>query len=982
MRGFLLMFTTMILLPTAVLSDTIRGAYDCSSVDSSGNCWIQQDNIYMENNTEYYRVRLDVGTSFGDHMYDPTINESVHYNYGSNADGYNSYYGEGTLEFAVNYVSDYDKDSVVNMILPLSLGIPVEYYRDFVLTDVGTQFNHNIGLNADKRLNELKLTPFTLGAFRINGNVFINNLTNDEYDHRNRDSLETHYGDVVQLIINDDSMIDTLNDTEISDPRNASSGIYSSFASDIFDVTNPINLHITEAAHMRKTIGGGSSGLSFLFDNTNSNYKVINAQFGVESKKMELLSIENNRSIAEGAVWANFGRDIYANSLQLRTELRPTENIHSRLSSEIYLNFQDINVNIDNINIGTKSPETLPKDIRYLPDGVEWFAPTDYKFNENYIMNAPYSQISGSILLNNSKITGENFNIGNHGKIYISTSGADSLIASDNTSFGINSKIIIYTDSVAENITNRTILTSVNTIKDSSGLQLDEDTGEFISSTGMSVGKLQNIVQLNPASTFLYDLDALFYNDGEDVSSNPDSEVDKIIYNTSLKSNPNNIISNIFSVDGNKLDSVKDILNFKTTRSQVEDFISDTSDVKNRDNFISTGYITNRSNNIISNRVFSQMTDPNINNNLSNSFSNQKFSNLQNIFNNIYQKNYSNIDDNLNNINNFSELMSSDITDFYNSDGYNIWIQPFGGIYNYTAGDAFQSNIYGILTGLDKKYSDILDTDYNAIFGLSYGYFVSDIDSPGDSNLEVASNQISFYNANYHNSGLGLYNKNIISLSLNNNNLRRVVTDNNISVVDANADYNSNQYSISSSIGYLSNIGKRVVISPELTFGYNYFPDYSYVEKGNGAMNINVKGDSYDNIFTNLSVKLSGKHKYRELEKKKYTKNKKITSKSDLDLKGKLVPKYEYSLNPSITLSWLKNYNDDGRNHQVKFNNIPNMDIITQSSSNLLTDIYSANLGLEILELNRGGMVDLSYILDSGDDYLGHSFYIKYSKRF
>lgn len=975
----------MILLPTAVLSDTIRrGSSDCSSVDSSGNCWIQQDNIYMENNTQYYHLKLLINGYLRDHHYDPTIHKSVHYNYGSNADGYNSYYGEGTLEFAVNYASDYDKDSVVNMIIPRFMGSAVEYYREFILNDVGTQFNHNIGLNADKRLNELKLTPFTLGAFRINGNVFINNLKNDEYEHFNRGSFEAHYNEVVEnpYIENSGYFDSILNDTSDTEPRNASSGIYSSFASDIFDVTNPINLHIIDPSRIRLTVGGGSSGLSFLFDNTNSNYKVINAQFGVEDTKMELLSIENNRSIAEGAVWANFGKDIYANSLQLRTELRPTENIHSRLSSEIYLNFQDINVNIDNINIGTKPPETLPKDIKYVFDRDDYGSADAYRFNENYIMNAPYSQISGSILLNNSNITGKNFNIGNYGKIYISTSGANSSIASYNTSFGINSKIIIYTDSVAENITNRTILTSENTIKDSSGLQLNEDTGEFISTAKMSVGKLQNIVQLNPVSTFLYDLDVLFYNNDKDVSSNPDSEVDEISYNTSLKSNPNNTIYNIFSFNGSKLDSVKDILNFKTTPSQVEDFISDTSDVKNRDNFISTGYITNRSNNIISNRVFSQMTDPNINNNLSNSFSNQKFSNLQNIFNNIYQKNYSNIDDNLNNINNFSELMSSDITDFYNSDGYNIWIQPFGSIYNYTAGDAFQSNIYGILTGLDKKYSDILDTDYNAIFGLSYGYFVSDIDSPGDSNLEVASNQISFYNANYHNSGLGLYNKNIISLSLNNNNLRRVVTDNNISVVDANADYNSSQYSISSSIGYLSNIGKRVVISPELTFGYNYFPDYSYVEKGNGAMNINVKGDSYDNIFTNLSVKLSGKHKYRELEKKKYTKNKKITSKSDLDLKGKLVPKYEYSLNPSITLSWLKNYNDDGRNHQVKFNNIPNMDIITQSSSNLLTDIYSANLGLEILELNRGGVVDLSYILDSGDDYLGHSFYIKYSKRF
>ena len=74
---------------------------------------------------------------------------------------------------------------------------------------------------------------------------------------------------------------------------------------------------------------------------------------------------------------------------------------------------------------------------------------------------------------------------------------------------------------------------------------------------------------------------------------------------------------------------------------------------------------------------------------------------------------------------------------------------------------------------------------------------------------------------------LELYNKNIVSLVLSNNSLRRVVTDGGVNIVDANASYNSSQYSFASSFGYLSNIGDDIVFGPELTIGYNYFPKYN-----------------------------------------------------------------------------------------------------------------------------------------------------------
>ncbi|MFT5795932.1 MAG: hypothetical protein ACI9W5_000895, partial [Ulvibacter sp.] len=255
-------------------------------------------------------------------------------------------------------------------------------------------------------------------------------------------------------------------------------------------------------------------------------------------------------------------------------------------------------------------------------------------------------------------------------------------------------------------------------------------------------------------------------------------------------------------------------------------------------------------------------------------------------------------------------------------------------------------------------------------------------DSKDNSSLDSESSQISLYNANYHNSGTGLYNKNIVSLVLNNNSLRRVVADGGVNIVDANASYNSSQYSFASSFGYLSNIGDDIVFGPEFTIGYSYFPKYNYTEEGDGALNIGVRGDRHDNVFTELSLRLSGTHKERKEENKKYKKNKKVTTILGGYVKGGLTPKSIYSLKPSISLSWLKNHRNKARDHQIKFINLSNAGVATSSSDNLLTDIYGADIGLEILEIKSGSTFGLSYRLDSGDDFVGHSVYLKYVSSF
>ena len=107
-----------------------------------------------------------------------------------------------------------------------------------------------------------------------------------------------------------------------------------------------------------------------------------------------------------------------------------------------------------------------------------------YFRDANFTLSAPYSQLAGSIYLNNSNIISDTFNIGDYGKLYVSTSGNNALIESQNTTFSsestIGKRIIIVSDDLASDTIERVFLKSYNDIADTNSLLFDVVEGKYV----------------------------------------------------------------------------------------------------------------------------------------------------------------------------------------------------------------------------------------------------------------------------------------------------------------------------------------------------------------------------------------------------------------------------------------------------------------------------------------------------------------------
>ncbi|MDB2550588.1 autotransporter outer membrane beta-barrel domain-containing protein [Rickettsiales bacterium] len=949
-RCFLI--TTIILIfSNPVFSFNYRGG-NCPIV-IAGNCQIDSGDSYMENNSESYLYNSN------GHGIIPGIYQSSHFNYSLENDGYNNYFGDGMLEFAVSYLSDYDRDMYYGY-----------YYFDAPDVDnmnlPSNQFNHNIGISPNQRLDTLKLTSYTNGSFRINGNVYLNNL---EYDPQN-----TAIANGTNIAYSDATYV---GDTSI-DYRYALNRSGSTFASNIFDVTNPI-LPTPSYGFFAK-----AQGLSFLFDDSNDVNKIINAQFGNDSNRFEIISIENNRNIADSEINANFNRNIYAEELQLRTELESINtqnNIAERVASAININFNNITANINNINLGINPPSTDNSWISRIYAGPGSFP----YIEDNYTASAPYSQLAGSLTLNDSNVTTENFNLGDHGTLKINTSGNSGITATNNMSFTNNSRIIISNNSLLGDVTNHIFLTSSNNITNADNLIFDTIDGSWSSSTPLTVNDFSDIIEINGNTDLLYDVNLLFFDNGSEVSGS--SPIDEIAYNMTVKStilptkSHNDLLSAILHSSDDNLAIIRNSLHNKNNITELNEFADRLLNTNQQSRFMDIGYVANKSNNIIGNRIFDWMVNPNANDNTTNSNLNfQDNLALQNNIIAIANKTYSGHNNRINS--NFSDMNNFNIINFAPDEVMGLWVKPFGGIYNFDGDNAFDANIYGILTGIDKKFYNRFNHDYRSLIGLSYGYFVSNFDADNGSESTNISNQISLYNANYHNSGLGLFNKNILGITYNENDIKRLVADGATELFTAKADYNNMKYNLSSSIGYVADIAERFLISAEAMIGYNYFDGYNYTETDAGILNMTVDNDGYGSLISDFSLKISGKHKDWKVAKKKYKKNKKVILIFDKYIKGYVVEPDAYSFKPSISFSWLRNYNNKPKGSSITFEGLTTMNTVTPDVNNITKDIYSADFGIEILKLSSSSVIDLSYKIETGEDYIGHSAYAKYAIKF
>jgi hypothetical protein len=962
------LITTIILVfSDPVFSENFFRGDNCVIVND--NCYIQSGDVYMENNGEtYIDSKLLNDSSSAQKI------ESDYHNFNTE----NNYYGEGTLEFAMHYISEYDRNMYYNYNYSIIhfennniiyLNAPDHHSLPHLQSN---EFNGNIGLSDAQRLDTLKLTSYNGGGFRINGNIYINNLTSDaNQDLRNNDEYND-YG--------------TKNIHNYSMPSNVNR--ISNFASNIFDVKNSITLKSPFSTGNKNKLGGG---LNFIFDNNTNSSKIINAQFGKNNDRFEIISIENNRNIADGEVSANFNKNIYAHQLDIRTELESETTKQSEIeqvASNININFNNITADIKNINLGTEPPtESINYHLGYMLLENPW-----EEIQYNTTASAPFSQLSGTLILNDSKVEAENFNLGDYGtlKINITDSTKDSGVEADNISFTTNSNIIIKNNNSTYDTSSHTLITSTNSIKDAKDLAFDITTdngGVWQSSTNLKASYFNNIVQIDENTNMLYDVSFQYYDNNDNpIDSDSTDAINKIDYNFSVKEDissdksHNNLLKAILTSDNSDLSIIKNSLHSQYGTTKLEKFTDNLLNTHQTSSYIDMGYINNSSRNIIGNRISHWMADANVNDNLSSFDLNLNNLELKNNITNILNKSYSS-SINRNN-NNFTAMRHLKINDFQIDKNNGFWIKPFGGIYDYKGENEFDANMYGILTGIDKRLYNTLNYNYHSLIGLSYGYFESNIDSVNNSEIKTASNQIYLYNANYHNSGQGLYNKNILSLTYRETNTKRNINDQDTTLHTANGNFNNIKYSINSSIGYAVNASDKLNISAEAMVGYNYFEDYKYTETDAGSMNMTIENDGYGALISDLSLKLSGRHEDWKISKHKYKNNKNVILIYDKYVRGYTSYIEAYSYKPSISLSWLRNYNHRPKGSKIKFDKLPEIDYISTNVDGLPRDIYSANIGLEILKLSNLSTVDLSYKIEGGEDYIGHSAYAKYSIKF
>ena len=122
-----------------------------------------------------------------------------------------------------------------------------------------------------------------------------------------------------------------------------------------------------------------------------------------------------------------------------------------------------------------------------------------------------------------------------------------------------------------------------------------------------------------------------------------------------------------------------------------------------------------------------------------------------------------------------------------------------------------------------------------------------------------------------------------------------------------------------------------------------------------------VENKDLDNLTTELSLSLEGKHQKKDSFKSHYNFS-------------------DYSFKPSLGLKWLRNHKTKGQEQDLQF--IAAGSKMKVTGTNLIEDIYGLNAGMELYERNSGSIFSIDYKLETGSGYVGHFGSLTYRKLF
>jgi hypothetical protein len=710
-------------------------------------------------------------------------------------------------------------------------------------------------------------------------------------------------------------------------------------------------------------------------DFNGSSAQTITGNIGAGGDVAGNITISNNSTVT-------FSGDIYADNISSTTSgsnitfnkdtSSATQNINAKIGKLGSAASINIGSNIDNTNGVTLSQDAHISDFYTggTANQLTKIANGRTLYMSGNILGSGKIEAAtsndGTITFNGNSIISSNIGTGSSNNIGTINIGANSTatmskttdIFANNFNIEAGSTLVIGVGNDDRTQTD-IIVAGTATINDNATINFNYDNPDigqvntFLTSTNPIVDTLDNISTAVP-NKILLDVDLALAGGNTITATTKYNQA--AINAVSSGANGSAVISFLESSD-NQTASLKSALLNIETQTDLNNAANALTGDQNSASSITSLSMANQTNNIVAGRISNftaNSTGFGSNGSVSLSNFQQNINKIYNGKNNKYNYDYG--DDN--------NIIIFDLDNNF-VDNSGIWVQTFGGLYDYESKNnqsGFESNVAGIVTGIDMTSTIFGNMD--SLIGISYGYAISDSESSdnvmGGSSTDINSHQISLYNSNYNKSITGFYNSNIINIALNSYESERKVLINNFTET-ARANFGGIQYGAKTSLGYIHNLSNRVLVTGSAAIGYSKLSQDDYTETGAPTVNMKVENKDLDNLTTELSLSLEGKHQKKDSFKSHYNFS-------------------DYSFKPSLGLKWLRNHKTKGQEQDLQF--IAAGSKMKVTGTNLIEDIYGLNAGMELYERNSGSIFSIDYKLETGSGYVGHFGSLTYRKLF
>ncbi len=287
-----------------------------------------------------------------------------------------------------------------------------------------------------------------------------------------------------------------------------------------------------------------------------------------------------------------------------------------------------------------------------------------------------------------------------------------------------------------------------------------------------------------------------------------------------------------------------------------------------------------------------------------------------------------------------------------NSKNNGAWAQAFGG--GTVKSDdktikGYNSVTSGLTLGYDKKIGNFLSHNH---VGGALSFARSNIDGvskTGSHKDSINSYNLSLYNSNYRDNGLGFFNHNFLNASFNQYSTIRDIAVGNYNA-RAQGDFDGASYFAKTILGYSSKISNNLIISPNIGLKYFLKTQDSYEENGAGNNGLKIENDDFTNIIAEINIDSAYQFNYQGTN---------LAAKFNIGFERKLSDAKQKS-----TITFI------GGGSEIENN-----------SNNIQQNLFKAGLGLDLYHEDNQSF-NINYDINLGSNFQSHFGSLNYKYEF